>query len=374
MHQLIKKIAERNGVETTLYVNFEEPGFLPYLSLNFLDCIYDVYRERVNPSKKAYIFLDEIQNVPGWEKWVRAVYDKKENVKIIISGSSSKLLSSEFSSLLTGRVVNFVVFPLSFAEFLDFKGIRVPDKVLKNDERIIRYYLNEYIEFGGFPEIVLKKDNEVKKTVLQQYFESMIMKDVVERYNVRDVLSLKSAAVFGLTNVSKEFSFNSLRKFLKISLDTAKDYINYLEQAYILFQLPYFSYSPKEVMVRNRKLYAVDTGLRNAVSKTFTPDKGRLLENITYLHLKRTKKDVYYWKEKREVDFVINGKTPIPINVTCSKEDLKREEEGILNFLDRFKVKEGIIITDEEEKERKINNRLIRYIPVWKFLLKSQLF
>ena len=370
MYQLIEKIAGKEGMKKTLYVNFEDPSFLPFLSVELLEEIYDVYREKVNHSKKAYLFLDEIQNIPGWEKWVRSYYDKKENVKIVISGSSSKLLSSEFSSLLTGRSVNFEVYPLSFREFLDFKGVRIPKKVLKESERKIRHYLDEYLKFGGFPQVTLKKEENIKLKTLEQYFESMIMRDIVERYQIRDVLSLKKAAVFGMTNISKEFSFNTLRKTLKISLDTAKDYATYLEQAYILFQLPYFSYSMKEVMVRNRKLYAVDSGLRNAVSKSFTADRGRLAENIVYLHLKKNRKEIYYWKENGEVDFVIKEKTLVPINVTYGEESPKREDKAMMEFFSEFKVKEGIIVTDSEEKEKKVDGKVLSYVPLWKFLLR----
>ncbi|MEM2948267.1 MAG: ATP-binding protein [Candidatus Anstonellales archaeon] len=369
MYQLMNKIARKEGMESILYVNFEDPVFLPYLSPKLLDAIYVAYKETVNPSKKTYMFLDEIQNIPGWEKWVRACYDKNENIKFIISGSSSKLLSSEFSSLLTGRFVNFEVFPLSFKEFLGFKDMALPKKILKNDEIKMRYFLNEYFEFGGFPEVVLKKDKEVKRAILSQYFDSMIMKDVVERYKIRDVLSMKQVAVFGMTNISREFSFNTLRKTLKISLDAARDYMNYLEQAYILFQIPYFSYSIRESMVRNRKLYSVDVGIRNIVSRSFTPDKGWIAENIVYSHLRRNKKEIYYWRGKGEVDFVVKDTTLLPINVTYAEKSPEREEAAILEFFDRFKAKEGIIVSDSEEREKNVGKGLIRYIPLWKFLL-----
>lgn len=368
IYQLIERTAKRESMGQTLYVNFEDPAFLSYLSLDLLEEIYDAYRQKINHSKKAYLFLDEVQNIDKWEKWVRSYYDKKENVKFVISGSSSKLLSSEFSSLLTGRFVNFEVFPLSFEEFLNFKGISVPKKLLKKDERRIRHYLDDYMRFGGFPEIVLKKDEEVKCKTLEQYFESMIMRDVVERYKIRDVLSLKQAAAFGLTNISKEFSFNTLRKTLGISLGTAKEYANYLQQAFILFQLPYFSYSMKEVMVRNRKLYAVDAGLRNMMSKSFAADRGRIAENLVYLHLIRKNKEIYYWKEKGEVDFVIKNKHLTPLNVTYGVRIPEREENSLLEFLSKFKEKKGIIITDSEEQEKKIGDNIIRYIPLWRFL------
>lgn len=371
MYQLMDKVAEHHGIEQTLYVNFEDPSFLPYLSVNLLEEIYDTFRDSVSPSKKAFIFLDEVQNIPAWEKWVRSYYDKKENVKFIISGSSSKLLSSEFSTLLTGRSVNFEVFPLSFREFLGFKGIPATDSPLKADERRIRYHLNEYLRFGGFPEVVLKSEGNVKLKLLEQYFESMLMRDVVERYQIRDVLSLKRAAVFGLTNISKEFSYNNLRTSLKISLDTAREYSSHLESAYILFQLPFFSFSMKEAMARNRKIYAVDTGLRNAVSKSFTSDYGRIIENVVFLHLRSRAKDLSYWKDTGEVDFVVRDKQPRPINVTSGDEEPGREKKALLGFLGKFKGREGLIITDEEESEEMAGDRILKRVPLWKFLLDA---
>ncbi|MFH1682280.1 MAG: ATP-binding protein [Candidatus Woesearchaeota archaeon] len=371
MYQFIQKISQSGGMDQILYINFEEPAFLPYLSTDLLEQIYDTYRENINPDKKSYLFLDEVQNIPAWEKWVRSYYDKKEDVKFIITGSSSKLLGSEFSSLLTGRFVNFEIFPLSFKEFLEFRGFEIPAKILKESERKIRFYLKEYLQFGSFPEIVLKDDETVKIKVLEQYFESMLMRDVVERYQIRDVLSLKQAAVFGLTNISKEFSYNTLRKSLKVSLESAKNYSFYLEQAFILLSLPFFSYSMKEVMARNRKLYAIDTGIRNAISKSFAPDLGRLAENVVYLHLRRKTKEIHYWKEKGEVDFVVKDTVLVPINVTIGKSTPKREKRSLLDFLDKFKLKEAVLITDNEEGEETENGKTIRKIPLWRWLLSQ---
>jgi predicted AAA+ superfamily ATPase len=198
------------------------------------------------------------------------------------------------------------------------------------------------------------------------------MRDVVERYQIRDVLSLKRAAVFGLTNISKEFSYNSLRGSLKISLDTAREYSSYLESAFLLFQLPFFSYSMKEVMTRNRKIYAVDTGLRNAVSKSFTTDYGRIVENAVYLHLRRKNKELSYWRDTGEVDFVIKGKDPKPLNVTSGGSEPPREKKALLDFLGKFKVKEGTIVTDDEESEEEIGDKLLRRIPLWRFLLDTK--
>ncbi len=371
MYQLMQNIIQKEDVKQTLYVNFEDPSFLPYLKPELLENIYDAYRTNINSSKKAYLFLDEIQNIEGWEKWVRSYYDKKEDIKFIISGSSSKLLSSEFSSLLTGRFVNFQIFPLSFAEYLEFKEYKLPKKILKQDIRKIGHYLKEYMKFGGFPDMALKKENEMKTKTLEQYFESMIMRDVVERYKIRDILSLKQAAVFCITNISKEFSFNSLRKSLKISLDTAKDYVTFMEQAHIFFQLPYFSYSLKEVMARNRKIYAIDVGLRNSVSKSFSSDLGRLAENLVYLKLTRDNNEIYYWKGKNEVDFILKNKTMRAINVCYNNTIPEREIKSLIEALEEFKLKEGWIITNTKEGDEKKMGKVIRYIPLYKFLLSD---
>ncbi|MBI5225196.1 ATP-binding protein [Candidatus Micrarchaeota archaeon] len=368
MYQLMDRIARKEKIQQVLYVNFEEPSFLPFLSTDFLEQIYDAYREKINPDKKAYLFLDEIQNVEGWEKWVRSYYDKKENVKFVISGSSSKLLSSEFSSLLTGRFVNFEVFPLSFREFLDFRGFELPIKALKEDERKIKYHLNEYFEFGGFPEIALKSDSEAKTKTLEQYFESIIARDILERFKVRDVLSLKRAAVFGMTNISKEFSYNTLRKSLKISLGTAQEYATFMEQAYLLFQLQYFSYSLKEVMARNRKLYAVDSGLRNAVAKSNTQDSGRLAENLVYLHLRTLGKDIHYWKGLKEVDFIVKEKGLLAMNVSYGQNIGDREIQSLNEFKKEYPKSDLLIITKDLEQTKDG----IIYVPLWKWLLEEK--
>ncbi|MFA5247017.1 MAG: ATP-binding protein [Candidatus Micrarchaeia archaeon] len=300
MLQLAQEATQQAGAKSALYVNFEDPGLLPDLSLPLLDDIYNTYRERVYPKGKAYIFLDEVQNIEGWEKWLRTRYDQREDVKFIISGSSSALLSSELSSLLTGRAVNFEVTPLSFLEYLRFSDSFAPKGGTGRETAQAKYLLAEYLSWGGFPEITLKTNAETKRKTLEAYFYATIAKDVAQRYGIRDVKALSQVAAFALSNIGQELSYNSIKNTLGISLDSARDYLFYLENAFLLYSLPYFSTSQKETLYRNKKIYAADTGLRNAVSKSITPDFGRLAENAAYLKLAETcGNNIFYWRGKK---------------------------------------------------------------------------
>ncbi|MFA6330098.1 MAG: ATP-binding protein [Candidatus Micrarchaeia archaeon] len=373
MLQLAQNATQATGPKAALYVNFEDPGLLPDLSLPLLDDIYDTYRERVHPKGRAFVFLDEVQNITGWEKWLRTQYDRREDAKFIVSGSSSALLSSELSSLLTGRSVNFEVTPLSFLEYLRFSGAQPPRSGTGRETAQAKYLLAEYLSWGGFPEITLKTSAETKRKTLEAYFYATIAKDVAQRYGIRDVRALSQVAVFALSNIGKELSYNSIRNTLGISLDSARDYLFYLENAFLLHSLPYFSTSQKETLYRNKKIYASDTGLRNAVSKSITPDSGRLAENAAYLKLRETcGNDICYWRGKKEVDFIARkgGKT-FAINVSYTDAPASRETEGIFEFLDEHKKMQA--------KRRKIKTAIItsggetpvdgiRTIPLWKFL------
>jgi len=379
--QFLKQIIEK-GVkkENTLYVNFEEPAFTPYLNSNILDIIYNTYSEVVNPEEFAYIVLDEVQNVLDWEKWVRAKQEKGK-AKIIVTGSSSKLMSSEFSTVLGGRSININIFPLSFKEFIKFKGKTIKHyKGIVTDKNLIHSLLREYLEFGGFPRVVMEK-KENKGMLLKEYFDSIIFRDVVSRYNVRDVNLLKTLAIIMQTNISSPSSIGKLGNILqdsfkrKTSLETVSRFLEYFESAFLIFTIPIFSYKINDQLQYPRKIYTVDTGLRNAVSFRFSEDLGKLYENVVFLELKRKGKEIYYWKDnkQREVDFVI--KEGIKVNEliqvcfdTENEKTKKREIDALIRAMDEFGIDNGTIITEDYKKEEIFNGKKIKSIPLWEWL------
>ena len=365
----IKKGEERKNF---LYVNLEEPKFRSELSLEFLQRIYEAYLELLDPVSKPFLFFDEVQLIPGWETFVRGLHEKNK-ARIFVSGSSAKLLSKEFATVLTGRHIDIKVYPLTFPEFLEFKRLIIQDKLdIVSQKQKIKQLLKEYLEYGGFPLVALKEE---KKEILTNYFEDIIAKDVAERHRIKKVEKLRGLAQFYLTNVSSLASFRKIKEFLGLSLDSVERFSLYLEEAYLLFLKTKFAYSLKEQEINPRKIYCIDNGLKNLVSFRFSENLGNSYENAVFFNLLVQGKEIFYWKGRQECDFLIKQVNKL----TCAIQvcyDIKRENEerellGLLETLGKFKLNEGIVITSDLEEIRKINHKKITFIPLWKWLLTN---
>lgn len=367
LNLLIKQLDLKDSL--ILYVNFDDPMFANFLDLNLLEKIWDVYRININPDEKPFIFFDEIQVIPKWEKWVKKIRDL-EIAHVFITGSSSKLLSREYGTSLTGRHITQVLFPLSFKEFLRFKNFKIPKNKadIYNKKIWLRKHFQEFLINGGFPEFVLSENIEL----LKNYFEDILYKDVIIRHQIRDVNLLRKIANYCLTNISQSLSYNSLKNLFKISLDTARAYLSYIEESFMIFQVSIFSYSLKIQEVNPKKVYCIDNGLRNAISFKFSKDEGKLAENLIFIELKRRGKEIYYWKGKNEVDFIVKeiDDSLKALNITYTDEITKREIEGLKEFKEKFssQVTKLIILTKNIEKKK---NGIV-YIPIWKWLLSSE--
>jgi predicted AAA+ superfamily ATPase len=289
--------------EAMLHVNLEEPGFGAHLVPELLERIYETWRAEVFPDGRAWIFLDEIQRVPGWERWVRA-RNETEDVKIFVTGSSSELMSSELATLLTGRHMTFRVMPLSFREVLSYRGVAPPTgSSLAGDPPRIRNAVVDYLRWGGFPEVVFTSDEERKKYLLQQYFDDILFKDVALRHRVRDLPLLRNLATFLLGQTASLVSFQRLAQIFEISKAAAQAYCGYLEEAFLVSFVTFYTLKTAERLRRPRKVHAIDTGLRNAVTLSATPDRGRLMETAVYNMLMRGRHDgLFYWKGEGEID------------------------------------------------------------------------
>lgn len=365
----------------TLYVNFEDTKFYNLLKLDLLDNIWEAYFDYLSPQGKIYLVLDEIQKIKGWEHWVRTRYDLKEKVKIFVTGSNAELLSPEFAKVLTGRHLEISVTPLDFKEFLKFNGVEIgTDKLwLVKHKKDLKNFAEQYLELGGFPKVVLTKDELLCKELLAQYFNDILTKDIVDRYKVKDIDKLKNLALFYSTNFTRKCTFNKIKKMadFSLSLDSIHRFSGYLESAFLIDFLPRFSYSLKDQMQTDRKVYFVDNGMRNSIAFKFSGDKGKLLENIVFYHLKRQKKEVYYFHEKQEVDFVckIGLKVVELINVCYQLEDREtvlRETSGLLEAMEYFKLKESKIIVCEGESEKISKQGFnIRVIPFYQWALET---
>jgi len=378
--QLIAQLIKNNVPRAnTLYVNFEDPKFYNFLDIKLLDKIWQAYLDYLQPKGKIYLILDEVQKVKGWENWVRSKHDRGEAVKIFVTGSNAELLSSEFSSALTGRHLQIFITPLSFSEFIKFRGMGFEaDKLwlVKNRNKLKDFTL-DYLQIGGFPKIVLTEDELLRKELLSQYFNDILTKDIVKRHNIKDTTKLESLALFYSANFTRKYSFNQIKRVIDfpLSLDSIHRFSPHLRDAFLIDFLPRFSYSLKNQMQTGRKVYFIDNGMRNATAFKFSQDKGKLLENVVFYHLKRQKKELYYFYEKQEVDFVCKQGLEIAelINVCYSlknKEVFIRESSALLEAMKYFKLKESkIIIAEGEGKKVTIQGFGIQIIPFYQWAL-----
>jgi len=387
--QFLKHSLKNVDKEQTLYVNFEEPKFEPYLNLTLLDEIYDAYRTYINKEKFAYLIFDEIQNIPRWEKWVRIMLEKQENVEIIVTGSNSKLLVSELSTILTGRTLKIIIFPLNFNEFLLFNNIQIKKKYnLMAKKILIKRLLIEYINYGGFPKIVLEKNEYLKIELIKDIFEGIIYRDVISRHKIANASLVRIMAELAISNFSSLLSANKLRNSLipilqtKISPNIVVELLNYLEESFLIFHLPIFSYKVKEQKQYPKKIYCLDTGIINTVNPRFTKDIGRLYENVVAIKLKKLEMDrkcnIFYWKNPlhEEVDFVIkNGMKVNALIQVCynvSEQNTKeRELKALMKASEEFKCNNLLVITEDYETEEKFKGKKIKFIPLWKWLLEN---
>ena len=357
-----------------LHLNLEDPAFKDASIYN----LYEKYLEFMNPSGKVYIFLDEVQEIEGWQKDIRKLYDGLKNLKIIITGSNSSLLKGEYATLLTGRTILNEVYPFSFKEVVRLKEIvtdfELPAILRKKTQ--IKHLFREYIEYGGFPEVVNEGDKKLKTILLKEYYNGILTRDVIRRYPIRQTGKYERAAHYLMSNIKSLFSVKNLSGLLNINIHTLEDYISFLEDVYLVFYVNHFSYSLKKQITYPRKAYCIDNGFINAVSFKFSEDIGRLLENKVFAEIKRKGVECYYWKGKRECDFIIKDERNVieAIQVTYSLKDIstrKREIEGLLEALREFNLSKGIILTYDESDIIQAEEKKIDIIPVWQWLLRA---
>lgn len=371
MKHLLKQEIDRSQL---LLINFEEPLFGTHLSIPFLEELIALYRERINPNKKIYFFLDEIQNLPDWQKWVRREADLKEH-KIFLTGSSAKLLSGEIATLLTGRYYAFSVFPLSFKEILTWQNIGHKSDIERIENKaIIRKTFLEHLQWGGFPEIILTDSDEKRKKILYQYFDDILLRDVVFRHQIRDTKLLQGIAQYYLTNIASLHSFNRIRNILNTSLDNVRRYSFLLEESLMILSIPRFSFKLGNQQKSNRKIYTTDVGLRNIIGFRFTQDLGKLAENIAALNLLGNYDELYYFSNAGECDFITKKEVKFQAIQVCfdnlSEEKIKKREiRGLLQALHGLNRKQGMILTEDFELEERINGKKILFYPLWKFLI-----
>lgn len=378
MYQIIELLEERGiPAEAVLHVNLEEPGLGPLLGPELLDRIYSTYRDNVFPEGQAYLFLDEVQRVPEWERWVRS-RNESEQIKVFVTGSSSGLMSADLGTLLTGRHVTFAVHPLTFSEFLRFAGIPTPERLdLTGNPPALKKGLSGFLRWGGFPEVVLADSEVRKERLLKQYFDDVLFKDVALRHQVRDAHALRALAVTLLLETASLVSYNRLATRLNVSLELVTSYCRYLEEAFIVAFLPYCSLKLAERTRRPQKVHAMDTGLRNAVCLSAGPDHGRVAESAVWRMMWQSRgRQLYYWKGRHEVDLVVRDTATVSelVQVTYggpSGADVDVREVSSLLAAAREFPRARLELVHGSPAAPHVPAG-VRPVPLWRFLLGEQ--
>ncbi len=354
--------------ESYNYLNFDDERLISFTVEDFRELM--VIFKKYENSKT--VFFDEIQNIDKWERFIRRLYD--EDYKIYITGSNSNLLSSELATHLTGRYYKIELYPFSFTETLTYKNVEYNQLATDSKAAIIKT-LEEYLYNGGFPEWIKYSDKEF----LKRTYEDIIYKDLVARFKVRNIKQFKLLSQYLFTNITGELSYNSLKNALNIkSTNTVSEYISYLEESYLVFELFKYDFSLKKQYIFNKKVFVIDNGIRNQISFSISDDKGKLLENLVFIELKRRQKELFFFKSRnnKEIDFIYNDSNIWHlVQVSYTLNDFKtkqREVNAIIEAQKEFdRIKPLIITYSDNEEVIKVNDIEIQVLPVWKWLFQK---
>jgi predicted AAA+ superfamily ATPase len=366
--QLIKQKLKL-GESDYCYFNFDDERIIRETTL--LDQIYQSHLVMYNT--EPTFFFDEIQNVPDWEKFVNRMYER--GIKLFVTGSNANLLSSEIASSLTGRNKTITLYPFSFREYLKLKEKKYDLSALTTHKTslLIRDF-TDYMHYGGFPLVIQESDLEI----INHYFQDILYRDIISRYRISQVNEIKQIALFLSSNTGKLFSYATLQQVSGVkSTHSIKSYLEYFEQSYLFCYLRKFDYSVKKQIMNSKKAFAIDPAIANRLGFQFTENKGRILENIVYLQLIRSGKEVFYHSAKKECDFIVRDGLKITQAIQVAYElteiNLKRETQGLLEAMETYGIKKGLLLTHQMIPRLSATPENITIMPVWKWLLGDHL-
>ena len=372
----VKKLLNKYSKTEVIYINFEDER-IPLKSEFLSELLPKIIK--INGDVPKFLFLDELQNFPDWSKWLRRVYDLYPKTKFFVTGSSSKMSVSKIPTELRGRYLLNRIFPLSFSEFLKFKDV---DANLE-ENKIINYF-EEYLVDGGLPEIVLSEKPE-KLEIVKSYYSSIVNRDLIETYSIRNKESIKAILNLLLNSTSHSYNkmYNSLKSLnYEIGKNTMIDYVGFVEDSFFMFSVPIFSYKIKDRMQYLKKHYFIDNIFLSKISTNFSDGYGRLFENLVAINLLKNEKEFYYWKNEKneEVDFIIKKENKIQNLIqVCynlkSSETFEREVRALLKASKELSCKDLVIINKNKEevieKEWFGIKEKIKLIPLWKWCLEN---
>ncbi|MBI5297219.1 MAG: ATP-binding protein [Chloroflexi bacterium] len=366
---LLAQMARKLGADTFYYLNFEDDRFLGFEAQDAND-LYQLLVELFG-ERKVFI-LDEIQNVSGWERFIRSFMDM--GFKFYITGSNASLLSRELGTRLTGRYVPIELFPFSFKEYLQFKNEALPDlnRMKTTDTARLNSLLDEYLRAGGIPDAVKYPELPLLRTL----YEDVLYRDIATRYRLDAVTALRELAYYLISNPATAVSFNKLKDQFKLgSVNTIKNYVDYMQNSWLIFTLNVYDYSVKRQQIAPKKTYCIDTGLASAVGFNFSPNTGRLLENLVFLALRQKTDEIYYLlsPEGYEVDFYL-PETRQLIQVTQSLDNpstRERELRALAAAVSNAKAERALILTHANADKFLLGNQPVEVRSVAEWLLEQ---
>lgn len=350
---LLAQMAHQLGRDVFYYLNFEDDRFLGFRAED-ADGLYQMLVE-IFGDRKIFM-IDEIQNIPGWEHFVRRFMDL--GLKFYITGSNASLLSRELGTRLTGRYVPIELFPFSFQEVLRFRGEPVPNpqRMTSVERAQLKGSMSIYLQSGGIPEALKYPQLPLLRTL----YDDVLYRDIAARYRLDAVTALKELAFYLMSNPASLVSYNKLKEQLKLgSVNTVSSYVDYMKNSWLLFTLNLYDFSVKRQQIAPKKVFCIDTGLANTVGFHFSPNTGRLLENLAFLALRRQTRDIYYYTTPAgfEVDFYLPEQRQL-VQVAQSLENpstREREIRALEDGIEGVRAASVLILTDANERGIEIN-------------------
>jgi predicted AAA+ superfamily ATPase len=363
---LVNRLMDTVSPKSILFLNMDDPVY--FETWNNPALLYNVVEaaEKITGEKMQYLFLDEIQTVTAWEKFVKSVYDSNLFRKIFVTGSNSSLLQNDYSALLSGRYFSDMVYPLSFRELLAINDITGNYDLLNRKSEVLRLF-DDVLQWGTFPEIRQIADKDIRLDLLKSYFDSIVMKDCIVYQKISDVPTFRRLLLYLMSNVCTLFSYKSLANAVGSNENTIKKYLHILTDSYIIGDIRNFSFSQKEVARNLHKIYSADNGLINALSYKFMGNKAKLLENFVFTELSKQGWDeIAFGNRNGECDFVFKKDTNYQAIQVCyelTPENEEREWKGFSALNGQINLQRKLIITYNQSKY--IGD--IEVIPVWKY-------
>lgn len=368
LQNFIQHLQKTQDPKTIFYLNLDDPNYTELKQDPRHLYTLVTSAEKLTKQKIQYLFLDEIQNVSGWESYVKSVYDRRRFKKIVVTGSNSALLNSDYANLLSGRYLETRLYPLSYRELLLPQGIDTPLLLNKYPEKALAL-VDSMLQMGGFPRVHCVEAKTEQRQLLQSYYETILLKDCMQTQKIRDTKTFSELTHYLMSNLAAPYSYNNLAKAIGSNENTVQQFIHTLENVYLLQEVKPFSYSLKTQTKAKKKIYCIDNGLVSSVAFQVSANHGKLFENLVYTELKKQGGEIYYSPETKECDFIWRkDRASIAIQVCydLTATNRSREIDGLLQTMEKWNIPKGVLITYNQAE--KISPRCDA-IPFWKFFL-----